>query len=149
MGTEAVLLNVFHSVPSANGCLDLLLSFYIFEAQQMATVSLNEINTVDDLKKYLNDNEQKLIVIQFSLRYPERRDFVENSIRQWITEYSNRVLFVKCNVQHKENRFKTEYNIQNVPTYILFQNNKEVARLTNTNEDELKKAINQQLPQQN
>ncbi|CAF1170097.1 unnamed protein product [Adineta ricciae] len=101
------------------------------------------ITTLEDLEKQLKDesNANKLIVLDFFATWCGPCVRIAPKIEDWSTgDHKDDVVFLKCDVDEAEDVAK-KYDIEAMPTFVLFKNGEEITRVVGANTADLKKTI--------
>ncbi|CAF0813315.1 unnamed protein product [Adineta steineri] len=103
---------------------------------------VHTISTLDELKGKFNESKDKLVVLDFFATWCGPCLRIAPVIEGWSGEddFKDNVVFLKCDVDEAEDVAK-EYEIEAMPTFVLFKGGKEVDRVVGASSDSLKAAI--------
>lgn len=86
------------------------------------------IDTTDENFNKDISEKDKLVIVDLWAEWCGPCKLMEPVLKEIAKEYSESVKLVKLNIDHNQ-ATPTKYNVMNIPTLLLFKNNKEVDRI--------------------
>lgn len=107
-----------------------------------STMSIVVAVTLDDLDRFLHDAREKLAVIMFTSPSCAACRSVEPKINQLATDFGNRVMFIKVDVNRSDN-LAHRYHIHLLPTFMFMRYGKSLEKFSGADAPTLSKKINE------
>ncbi|XP_073829615.1 thioredoxin-2-like [Musca autumnalis] len=98
------------------------------------------IQSKEDLEKYLNSASEKLVVLDFYATWCGPCKLITPQLEELSTLYSEDVVVLKINVDECE-EIAMDYNVTGMPTFVFVKNHKIIDQIVGGNSEKLTKNI--------